>query len=384
MLLIFMSIIACSSMAEKLKYKGANLNKHPLWNGTRFKGQFFNPEKSAIKGFVPPKAKAGVDIKYFFIKTNQQFHTFAMVMNDFPILYNDINHNNNFAEEKAIIGSVGKRKLPDGKEDKLYVFCNILFGKISTSCGGKLIIHNDSIKLVPTGLYHGTLKVDNEELKIEVVDSNYNNEINVVSGEKKYSGCVDRILIYFKGNGKDKKDFAEARILCKYQKFHGQYYTIEMDKEKGLTAKKANLTTGKVKLGKGSRAFMVSSLLAVNDIAGEDGMLTIPVGKYSIYRFYTAKTDKDGKKWLVSAYPRSRYTTVTADKPVEYFLHEPIKVRAYVGQRKKRVSISCSMLDQKGFRLGEIYCNGKLMPAPKITVVDMKGNILHQGCFEYG
>ena len=128
-----------------------------------------------------------------------------------------------------------------------------------------------------------------------------------------------------------------------------------------------------------------------------DGRFQVPVGEYTPYSFTAKRTDADGMPWsahtfLTTARPtpgrptpgRPAQVSVQADRAVPLELGPPLTASIVVRrQRANRVNLDLKIVDSQGRRYTITRAGRQHMP-PGFEVLSPSGEVVWQGCFEYG
>ena len=227
------------------------------------------------------------------------------------------------------------------------------------------------------GWYEGDIDVGDKKLHCVLFDYNANGTFNDKSLEASRS---DRIRIGTKSS-------RDTRFVGNYINIDGELYCPEIARDGAfIKLKKAeDIKYGKIRLQKSITEFSAGGEHGLFDIKPEDGVGSLPVGKYKINYWASERKGDDDAQWKLqgSGFGSKGVFDVVEDKETELTVGEPIYAPLQVTERDSQLVFAQSLQGRDGERI-ELTRNGSRPRAPKVNIVSKDGEYNRTYSFAYG
>jgi hypothetical protein len=223
--------------------------------------------------------------------------------------------------------------------------------------------------------YEGTISISGKELYCMLVDKNANGAFNDAA-----LGNADFISI------SKLKAQPKYRFAGTYFEWSKGLYNLEIAQDGAFVVfdKAQNVPMGMVQLPETITAFGVGGPLGQFDRVPKQGRVSLPVGAYRIEHWGISRKDKKGHTWLAEGryFGSKGKFKVTADKPYELTIGEPLISSLEVDRDDRKYSINQSLVGFWGERIS-ITRNNSRAKAPRLHI---KNNAEYDRTFnfEYG
>ncbi len=323
----------------------------------------------------------------------------AMAAGESPMLWIDLNGNNDLSDEKPIAGKVEANR--------------IVFGGIDLPGADKAVAHvrieafrpqadgpPSYIMIQPGGCRTGEVRLADRPYRVALIDADLNGRYGDRMTGRFNTTSADGIAIDLNGDGQ----FAPPNItadqwewapLAKGLKVGEAYYTVEVGADgSSIRMEKASPRFGGLDLGPGAEVLGTSDF-GVLRVAPADGKTRVPAGRFTPILIQLSRTDAAGAKWTLryrgGAEKLSEFE-IRPDEVVQVKIGPPLTAKAEVGTSssgdaggQKTVLIGLAMVGQAG----EAYAPGAMKgntqpPPPSLEILDEAGKVLQSGKFEYG
>ncbi len=215
--------------------------------------------------------------------------------------------------------------------------------------------------ITPGGWHEGTITVDGKEHHCILIDRNVN---GIFNDKSMNAEDCDRIQI-----GKD--DNKDIRFVGNYLEIEGSLHHLEVARDGAyvkLTAAE-DVTFGNVHMPASITEFAACGENGLFVRKPEDGVCSLPVGRYCIDHWTTERKDDAGNSWKLqgSRFSESGHFSVSEAEKTELSIGEPVISTLTTRDRRGQRYFSQNL---KGKLNEYVYItrNGKRAPAPKLRI----------------
>jgi hypothetical protein len=225
--------------------------------------------------------------------------------------------------------------------------------------------------------YEGAVTVAGTKKHCVLIDQNANGTFNDKSPQP--HNC-DRIRIGEKGT-------QDSRYVGNLIEVDGTLYRPEIARDGAFIklSKAEDVKMGNVRMSPAITEFSAGGENGLFKLEPQNGIGSLPVGKYRVDKWALIKKDDKGRTWTVQASGISGAGEfeVPADREVELSIGEPIVSKLEARKSDSGYSFSQSVSGRLGERI-EITRNGARPPAPKLRIKNKDGTYERSFSFEYG
>jgi hypothetical protein len=296
----------------------------------------------------------------------------------YDMLYIDSNADGNLDDETAIAAYrtdqssayFGPVKVIFKVEDGLVTY-HLNFTAYQPRTGGCELIASSG------GWYEGDITVGDEKKHCVLFDNNVNGAFDDKSAN---AGDCDRIRIGKKGG-------QEALFTGNYIKVDETLYVPEIARDGAYIklSKAEDVSFGSVRLPESITQFAANGENGLFILKPENGVASLPVGKYWVYDWAVERQDEEGTNWKLkgSSFGEMNSFYITEGKETVLSIGEPIVATLDASEREGTYSFSHSMKGRDGERI-ELTRNGAQPQAPKIRIKSTDSAYDRTYSFQYG
>ena len=298
----------------------------------------------------------------------------------YDLLYFDSNTDGNLADESAVksyeVNYRDSRRTKfgpikvifEGEDGPISYHLNIEFYKGSS---------RQYLYITSAGWYEGTIDLADSKKHCVLIDYNVNETFN----DKSLNPVeYDRIRI---GN----KDSQDTRYVGNFIEVDGALYQPEIARDGAYVklTKAEDVKFGNIRLPQTITEFSAGGENGLFKLKLENGIGSLPVGKYRINQWIIEREDEKERKWKLQGSRASDKGDfdIVADKETELSVGEPIVSRLQVNKRESGYSFNQDLEGRFGERIA-LNRNGSRPPAPKLHIKNKDGNYDRSFSFEYG
>ena len=236
---------------------------------------------------------------------------------------------------------------------------------------------NDSRFFVSSGgWYEGDITVGGEKKHCVLFDNNVNGAFNDKSG--KASDC-DRIRIGEQGS----KDIL---FTGKFIDVDKTLYELDIARDGAYIklTKAENVKYGTVQLPESITQFSAYGENGLFILKPEQGIASLPAGKYSVYGWAIERKDETETNWKLYSFGGTKNTfEITENKQAVLSIGEPVVATLDASEREGTYSFNHSMQGRAGEQI-ELTRNGAQPQAPKVRITNANGTYDRTYSFQYG
>lgn len=227
------------------------------------------------------------------------------------------------------------------------------------------------------GWYEGDVIVAGAKKHVMLIDHNVNGTFD---DKSTYPDRCDRIRI-------GRSDTREARFVGNYVEVDGAFYRPEIARDGAYVklTKAENMCFGNVRLPESITEFSAGGENGLFTRKPENGVASLPVGKYGIEQWAMERKDDKGAQWKLKStqlFNRGVFD-VTVNKEAKLSIGEPIVCTLDVQEKDSVFSFTQSMKGKLGERI-EITRNGVRPRAAKLHIKSEDGRYDQSFTFQYG
>lgn len=227
------------------------------------------------------------------------------------------------------------------------------------------------------GWYEGDITVGGEKKHCVLFDYNTNGTFD---DKSENAGECDRIRI-----GKD--GIQDTLFVGDYIKVDETLYKPEIARDGAyvILNKAENVKFGSVRLPESITQFTANGENGLFILKPENGVASLPVGKYRVYDWAVERQDEKGTNWKLkgSGLGEMNSFDITEGKKSVLSIGEPVIATLDASEREGTYSFSHSMKGRAGERI-ELTRNGAQPQAPKIRIKSADSNYDRTYSFQYG
>jgi len=167
----------------------------------------------------------------------------------------------------------------------------------------------------------------------------------------------------------------------------GVWYDVAVSADGAkVTAKPSNLKTGRVQIDHDKWRATLANAKNVLSLRGSRDPVALPAGTYQILDFTQYEGEGRDLKVLSATNEdvKPAIVRVVADKTAKVAVGDPIVLRVKTRVRGRVATMSFEMRDAAGLSIDVTSLASGRTKAPTVTVRDGRGEVVHQGAFEYG
>jgi len=228
------------------------------------------------------------------------------------------------------------------------------------------------------GWYQGEVTVGGQKVQCVLLDYNTNGTFNDKAITPENS---DRIRLS-NSNSENATNF-----VGNYVKVNDKYYEPEIAKDGAFIklAEATDITFGNVRLPETVTEITAGGLNGQFTIEPENGIGTLPVGKYRINSWVVKRDDEKGSKWELncSQSQSQGLFDVKENEEVALEIGEPIVSTVTASYREGSYSFSQQLKRQNGENV-ELMRNGSRPQAPQLNIKNAEGTYDRTYTFSYG
>jgi hypothetical protein len=343
------------------------------------------PKPRNVKGL--PAGASGKAI-YYSIPLGGKEALLAYHVSRSPKLFVDTDGDRNFSDERAVEPRAGTRSTGG----------LIPFGPVTLKAGpsGELEVkfradaHGTRyLSVRPAGLRVGTVDLGGKSYRIAISDGNLDGRYDGMFAPKSH---YDWLGIDRNGDGTldpDRMRSEEIIPLPRLLNAGDAYYRVKVAADGSSVAlQKADPRLGVLDVECPSAMLTLLGPCGRRQLQVGSGKWQLPAGKYSASIVTLRQRDDKARLWEVTSYG-------DAGKLSDFEIREgatlslkagpPLQIKPQVSQDARRVRISLLVLGRAGERYSvAARTDGKVVPAPKLRILDESGKVLDSGRFEYG
>jgi hypothetical protein len=298
----------------------------------------------------------------------------------YDLIYIDSNADGNLVDESAVKcyefdyrdsrrSKFGLLKVIfEGEDGPITYHLNIEFYKGSS---------RQYLYITSAGWYEGTIDIAGTKKHCVLIDYNVNGTFNDKSLNP--TEC-DRIRIGKKGE-------QDTRYVGNFIEIDNVLYRPEIAQDGAYVklTKAEDVKFGNIRLPQAITEFSAGGENGLFKIKLENGIGSLPVGKYRINQWAIEREDEKRRKWKLQGEGASDKGDfdIVVDKKTELSIGEPIISKLQVNKRDSGYSFNQSLEGQHGERI-ELTRNGSQPPAPKLHIKNKNGTYDRSFSFEYG
>ena len=232
--------------------------------------------------------------------------------------------------------------------------------------------------LVASGCwYEGTVNFGGVKKHIQVMDGNVNGTFNDMADDAYAS---DRIQV----DG----DKTSVRFLGKMLEVDGKFFNIEVARDGAFikTQPAEHVVLGPVRVPENISEFTAFGPNGFFVRQPQKGELTLPAGKYRMFRWTINRKDDKGAAWTLSGYsfPPTATFEVAADKPAALDIGEPVKAVLKADEQSSReITFRLNFVGHQQEAI-EMLRDNQRPAGPKLTVANTDGSVCGTAKFEFG
>jgi len=228
------------------------------------------------------------------------------------------------------------------------------------------------------GWYEGMVDFDGAKKRLQLIDGNVNGTFNDLAASP-YS--CDRVQV--------EGDKTSERFLGKMIEVDGKFFNLEVARDGAFVKVQPakNLTFGTVTV-----ADTISEFAAFGENGHfvrkpAKGELTLPAGRYQIFRWTIERKDDKGAPWTLSGYdfPESAGFIAAADKVAALEIGEPVTATLKVNEQPKRpIAFDLKFEGRQKEAIEMLRDNGQRPRGPKLMLAGADGTTCYTNTFEFG
>ena len=227
------------------------------------------------------------------------------------------------------------------------------------------------------GWYEGDITVDGVKKHVKLIDHNVNGTFDDKSTHPEH---CDRIQI-----GRDATE--EVQFVGNYIEVDGALYRPEIARDGAYMklAKAENVRFGSVRLPESITEFAASGENGLFTCTPENGVVSLPAGRYGIERWAMERKDDEGVQWKLRSkqlFNRGVFDVIVTTE-ARLSIGEPIVCRLDVQKKDSVFSFTQSMKGRLGESI-EITRNGVRPRAARLHIRSKDGNYDQNFTFKYG
>jgi hypothetical protein len=227
------------------------------------------------------------------------------------------------------------------------------------------------------GWYEGDITVGGEKKHCVLFDYNTNGTFD---DKSENSGECDRIRI---GKG----GIQDTLFVGNYIKVDETLYKPEIARDGAyvILNKAENVNFGSVWLPESITQFTANGENGLFILKPENGVASLPVGKYWVYDWAVERQDEKGTNWKLKGSGLSEMNSfdITEGKESVLSVGEPVIATLDASEKEGTYSFSHSMKGRAGERI-ELTRNGAQPQAPKIRIKSVDSDYDRTYSFQYG
>lgn len=237
---------------------------------------------------------------------------------------------------------------------------------------------NKSLYVSSGGWYEGDITVDGGKKHCVLFDFNVNGTFNDKSLN---ANECDRVRI-------GKKGVEGICFVGNYIDVDGVLYRPEIARDGAYIklTKADDVQTGDVRVPEAITQFSAGGENGLFILRPENGVASLPIGKYRINEWMHERKDEQGTPWSLKGSglsDRDPLIDVAVDKATELSIGEPVVSTLNASSRQGTYSFRYDMAGRNGERI-ELTRNGARPRAPKLHITSKDGTYDRTYSFQYG
>jgi len=227
------------------------------------------------------------------------------------------------------------------------------------------------------GWYEGSITVEGQKKHCVLIDHNANGTFDDKSLDAQE---CDRIRI-------GKKDAQDTRCAGNYVEVDGVLYRPEIARDGAYIklTKAEDVKLGNIRLPESITEFSVAGENGLFILKPENGVASLPVGRYRINDWGIERKDEKGSSWKLqgSGFSEKGEFDIAQDRDTELSMGEPVICRLDASERDSTHSFSQELSGRRGERI-ELTRNGAQPTAPKLRIRNKDATYDRTFSFQYG
>jgi len=337
---------------------------------------------------------------YFVVRVgDKDIHgiTYRSISNGQVKLYLDTNGDGLFSDEKEYVGVW----LSIFSLTRTYQFGPVLTRQPGSGAGGSSFYARCSdgewLTFYSVSYRGGRVVLDDRTYEIALVNADFDGRYNKYFAPPAASSRDPRCdVLAIDLNGDSKFQYgepgdSEIMPLGRLIKINNQYYSLDVA-EDGSTIqfRQAKPEFGTLSLeGKQAKLALWSDAIHQR-VSGLNGKWLLPAGKYSVVELELTEPDSEGNRWTFDTIKARAWEGQLGDfeirpgQTTSIQIGPPFKVKTFMRAIGRNASIGFHLEGQAG----ELYVpgakkNGVEVPEPQFKIIDIAGQTVHSGQFEF-
>ncbi|MHC4591607.1 MAG: hypothetical protein ACYS8L_02805 [Planctomycetota bacterium] len=344
------------------------------------------PKPSDLKGLP-----AGVSDKalYYSIRLGGKEVLLAHHVSRPPKLFVDTDGDRDFSDEQAVEAKAGTRSTGGVIQFAPVTFKAGPSGEFEVKFRADAQAPPRHLLVRPAGLRVGTVTLGEKSYRIAISDGNLDGRYDGMFAPKSH---YDWLGIDRNGDGTLDSDWMRSEEIIPLPRLLNAgdaYYSVKVAADGSSVAlQKADPRLGVLDVECPSAMLTLLGPCGRRQLQVGSGKRQLPAGKYSARIVTLGQRDDKARLWEVTSYGDTGKLSdfeIREGATLSLKAGPPLQIKPQVSQDARRVRIGLLVLGRAGERYSAAArTDGKVVPAPKLRILDESGKVLDSGRFEYG